>query len=527
MPLAAYHRKREFSRTPEPAGSSRRPSGSRRKFVVQKHQATHLHYDFRLEYGGVLKSWAVPKGPSLDPAQKRLAVEVEDHPLEYGKFEGIIPAGEYGAGTVLIWDRGTWRPEGSPQEGFRAGKLTFTLSGKKLKGSWTLVRLHSPGSSERNWLLIKARDEFARPKTRYDVLRAEPDSVASGRSLAQIAAAASRAANQSQRKARSNNRSGERQRVRSASAGAGARARPNHPDPVAGVRLTHPERIMYPQAGITKRQLAEFYVAIADWILPHLKHRPLALVRCPDGVGEHCFYQKHPGKGAPVTLERVGVREEHKLAQYAIVNDVAGLVSLVQMGVLEIHPWGSRVDEIERPDRLIFDLDPAPDVPWPHVIEGARRIRGLLEELELTSFLKTTGGKGLHVVVPIDRRQGWEEAKAFAKGVATELARRWPENYTTNLSKSKRRGKVFLDYLRNQRGATAIAPYSTRARPGAPVATPIAWDELSPRLRSDHFRVANLRKRLAQLATDPWRDLATTRQTLKVAAIEYLARAGH
>ncbi len=293
---------------------------------------------------------------------------------------------------------------------------------------------------------------------------------------------------------------------------------------IAGVTLTHPDHVLFPEVGITKRGLVEYYVEIADWILPHLKNRPLALVRCPAGEGKQCLYQKHPAKGAPAALLRVEIQEKHSVEEYAVVNDVAGLVSLVQMGVLEIHPWGSRTDQIERPDRLIFDLDPAEDVPWPRVVAAAGQLRELLEELDLRSFLKTTGGKGLHLFVPIDRRHEWPQAKQFAKGVVSELVRRAPLDYTANMSKAGRTGKTFLDYLRNDRGATAVAAYSTRAKPGAPVSTPIDWNELTPKLHSDHFNVADVPKRLARLKSDPWKDLAATRQSITAAAFKRLGQ---
>ena len=279
-------------------------------------------------------------------------------------------------------------------------------------------------------------------------------------------------------------------------------------------RLTHPDRVLYPEQGLTKRGLAEYYVEVADWMLPHVAGRPLSLVRCPSGQGKECFYQKHISKGLPEGLREVMIRESEGEEPYPVLDGVEGLLALVQMNVLEIHPWGSRADDVERPDRLIFDLDPDPSVGWPRVVEAGFEIRDRLAAMKLTSFVKTTGGKGLHVVVPITPRQEWPEVKAFCEAVATAAARDSPDRYTTNMAKAARPGKIFLDYLRNGRGATAIAAYSPRARPGAPVATPLAWEELGPSLGSDHYTVATLPRRLKALARDPWADIGKLRQSI-------------
>ena len=287
---------------------------------------------------------------------------------------------------------------------------------------------------------------------------------------------------------------------------------------VAGVRLTHPERVVYPEQGITKLGLASFYVEIADWILPHVADRPLSLLRCPTGRGQLCFYQKHLEASAPAALGRVTIQEKDTTGVYSVVRDVAGLVSLVQMGVLEIHPWGSRADDVERPDRLTIDLDPSGEVGWPAVADGARRVRKLLRSVGLESFVKTSGGKGLHVVAPIQRRLAWPELKAFCKAIALRMAADSPDEFTTSPLKAARKNKTFVDYLRNERGATSVAAYSTRARQGAPVSTPVGWDELDSDLRSDYFNVENLPARLKKLRRDPWRELAGMRQSITASA---------
>lgn len=284
---------------------------------------------------------------------------------------------------------------------------------------------------------------------------------------------------------------------------------------VAGVRLSHPDRVLYPDQGLTKIDLARYYQAVADRLLPHLRDRPLSLVRCPSGSDERCFYQKHLGEGFPTAVGRVEIAEkEGGTAPYGIANSLAAVIALVQMGVLEIHTWGARRDRLERPDRLVFDLDPDAGLPWERVVEAARELRDLLDGLSLESFLKTTGGKGLHVMVPLLRRHGWDEVKNFSRAVAEDLVRRRPDRYVATAAKEKRKGRIFLDYLRNTRGNTFVAPYSTRARPGAPVSTPLAWHELSADLPSDRLTVTNLPSRLAALDRDPWRGFGSVRQSI-------------
>jgi bifunctional non-homologous end joining protein LigD len=836
MGLREYRRKRDFKKNPEPAGQvAAEPRAQRRAFVVQKHAASRLHYDFRLELEGVLKSWAIPKGPSLDPADKRLAMHVEDHPLEYGDFEGIIPKGQYGGGTVLLWDRGTWEPVGDPHKSYRAGSLKFRLHGEKLRGGFALVKIGGRRQSRdegRSWLLIKERDAEAESSRSTPIVEGQPTSVASGRSIEQIAAAEDRVWNSNRdghdatappievpgarraalpkfvqpelatlverppegdrwlhelkhdgyrmlarldhrraqllsRNARDWTQSfpdvaaavarlpaaqaildgevtvllpdgtssfqalqnfmsgtaggrlaymifdllyldgrdltGARLEDRKAALGrllasandkaavlrysdhvvgsgaeflaqasrlglegivskrrdaayhgtrgtdwlkikclaqqeiviggytepegsrvgigallggvyedgrlvyigkigtgfdtrtlrdlkarltrleqktnpfaarppGSARAHwvkpelvaqvkfsewtsdgklrqptfqglrsdkpatavvrerpskaendPKQPAPppaapgeptVAGVRLTHADRVLYPRLGTTKLDLARFYESIAEWILPHLEGRPTTLVRCPEGVDKACFYQKHTGYWAPESLRRVKIQEKRKVGEYLIVDSLASLIGLVQIGILEIHTWNSVVDRLEQPDRVVFDLDPGPGVKWAEVIECARLIRDGLEALRLASFVKTTGGKGLHVVAPIAPGPSWDETAEFSRVVAEATARAHPRRYVARMAKSERRGKIFIDYLRNVRGATSVAAYSTRAKPEATVSVPLAWDELSPRITSDHFTIANLRNRLGGLKADPWAAYWKTRQKL-------------
>jgi bifunctional non-homologous end joining protein LigD len=925
MPLEKYHEKRDFSRTPEPKGSGKGgpKRTSRLRFVIQKHDATRLHYDFRLEMDGVLKSWAVPKGPSLDPGEKRLAVHVEDHPIEYGSFEGTIPEEQYGGGTVLLWDRGTWTPLENGAADYAAGKLKFELHGKKLSGLWMLVRMTGERGGDRgqNWLLIKERDAEARPGSGDAIVQEQAKSVASHKTIEEIATSSRRVWNsgrpaknhaapkiggkavaakpmpppgpsrrgskaaklkidlsllpkarkgpmphleepelptlvesppqgdgwyceikydgyralcevengsvrmltrhgkdwtarfapigraalalpvtsalfdgevvvldergmssfQALQESLSDNRgsdlvyyvfdliyldghdlratplssrkealkalfggkasqgpllwsdhvegrvddffaqacshqlegivvkradrgySGGRTRdwlkvkclrrqemviggytapggtrsgfgallvgvyedgelhyagrvgtgfsnrtldtlakrlarlkrqsppfvdpprgaeakgahwvtpelvaevtftewtrdgvlrhpsfqglredkkatevvrekaagnpeeppadraVTSASAAAkttkakaakpktakaktakagtakppavkkeaepapGVRKQPLGKGEIemAGVKITHPNRILYPGPNLTKLDLARYYEGIADWILPLLGDRPLTLVRCPEGEGKETFYQKHLTNMFGPEVIRVDVEENTKRVDYGAVHSIPGLMALVQMSVCEIHIWGCHRDMVERPDYVVFDLDPDEGLEWKRVAEGARLMRGFLQELGLRTFLKTTGGKGLHVVLPIARRHEWPEIKAFCKAIADTVAQAEPARYTSQMPKVQRKGRIYIDYLRNTRGATSIAAYSTRSRPGAPVSVPLDWDELTDDRADTSYTVLTLPERLAKLREDPWADFAKVKQSLSGPLKQILGR---
>jgi bifunctional non-homologous end joining protein LigD len=826
--LDVYRAKRDFSKTPEPAGK-KPPAKSGNAYVIQKHAARRMHYDFRLELNGVLKSWAVPEGPSLMPNKKRLAVHVEDHPLEYGDFEGVIPEGEYGAGTVMVWDKGTWSPEFDPEFGYRKGHLKFRLDGKKLKGVWHLVRMApKPREKQEAWLLFKSDDEAARPVDAPDILQDKPESAATGRSIEEIASDHDRVWSSRQggevaqagKKARKRGKPavdpsslpkakpeklpkfiepmlpsavekapsskdwihevkydgyrvqariengkarlltrqgldwterftgvadavaqlpvktalidaevvvqteagvasftalvdalktgggilmlyafdllhldgydlraaplkdrkaalakiiaahGDTSRLRysdhiegegeavfraagrlglegivskrisapyqsgrtsnwvkikatergefviagfvtstaskraigalvlgehvggklvpSGHVGSGFSAsdasslwqmldpmrtntaplkdetavakgakwveprlvaeiefrgrtggelirhatfreiiegadpakvvrtggitanRPAEATPP--VKLTNPGRLEWPDQGITKQGLADFYAEIADWILPHIANRPLSLVRCPGGVQEQCFFQKHKWAGLGDAVRQVTVPGEKE--PMLALDSLKGLLELVQASVLEIHPWGAKTDNPELPDRVTLDLDPGDNVPWQQVIDAALEVRARLADLGLQSFVKTTGGKGLHVVFPLTPKAGWDAVKGFAQSIAEQMSADDPRRYTANMAKKNRTGRIFIDYLRNGMGATAVAAYSTRARAGAAVSTPLAWDELGPGIRSNHFTVENLPKRLPFLDGDPWDGIASLRQEL-------------
>lgn len=291
---------------------------------------------------------------------------------------------------------------------------------------------------------------------------------------------------------------------------------------IAGVMINNSGRVLYPELGITKGELAAFYESIADWALPHIANRPLSFVRCPAGRESQCFFQKHLTDHMPAGIEGVPIREKSKTSQYVSIKTIQGLIGAVQMGVLEFHPWACRTDEIAKPDRLIFDLDPGPGVEWPQVIAGVKRLREILRTVKLESFLKTSGGKGLHVVAPIARTVTWDQLKEFAHGIVLAMAQEEPDRYLTVMTKARRPGKIFLDYLRNGRGATCVATYSTRAREYAPVSTPIFWEELGARLRPDKFNVRNLPQRLRS-EKDPWAGFFTLRQTITASALRAVA----
>ncbi len=800
MALDEYRRKRTFTVTSEPRGAKAR-SATGNTFVVQHHFASNEHHDLRLELDGVLKSWAVPKLISTKPGVRRLAVETEDHPLAYATFEGRIPKGQYGAGTVDIFDQGTWSSDEDPREGLKAGKLSFHLKGQVLQGGWVLVRTGKTTGNSRDakpqWLLIKRTDSPTRtatPKrtdvpTLADMPRSTPgfiapqlatliDTVPSGDDwifevkydgyrlqahvangsaslltrnghdwtdrFPEIAAAMTRVKassaildgeavvldeagisrfgllqesfdttpprhrscfvfdllaldgrdlrelplrerrglleqllrtsrfragddvhlsqlvegsgsalltaacrfglegligkrveapyasgrHRSWVKVKCGNRqefvvvgftppkgsrigfgalllavmdsgalryagrvgsgfnddalkeirtrleplkrktsplderpagivgaiqwlkpllvaevafaewtpSGllrhpvfqglredkepetiQREQPRMIKQGKNAGTASAEAAEVAGVTITNPDRVVYPEAGITKLELAEHFARVAEVMLPHVAGRPLSLVRCPSGSADECFYQKHWTGKRPESVDTVAITQsDGKKHPHVVIHDVEGLVTLVQWGTMEIHPWGSRADNVERPDRIIFDLDPGPGVTWAQVREAAGGVHALLDELGMESWLKTSGGKGLHVTVPIVRRKSWDEVSDFARSIAEHMQAALPGHFIAKASKAARKGLIFVDWMRNSRGATAVAPWSTRARPAAGVSVPIPWSQLAKLASGDQFTVLSVRDKPP--GTDPWQGLLDSRQHLKALA---------
>jgi bifunctional non-homologous end joining protein LigD len=797
LDIETYNRKRDFSKTKEPRG--RKLKGKGDSFVVQKHEATRLHWDFRLELDGVLKSWAVPKGPSLDPGENRLAMRTEDHPLDYGDFEGIIPKGEYGGGTVMLWDLGTWVPDPrkDPVKTIEEGHLHFTLEGERMKGEWVMFRLKpKPGEKAEPWMLKKVTDEYAEPDEGDALVDNCVTSVATGRTMAEIAVGkdvwrsnrggqkggrAKKAASKApppfeepqlatlvddvptgngwiheykydgyrlllsvgdgvatawtrkgldwsdrfkalvkaaarlpagclidgeavalddkgrpsfqllqstlkeqrganlaffafdllidrgkdirklptlERKKRlaallegvsppilygdhvvgrgedlfreickqggegiiskkagapyrgtrtrdwlkikciqrqefvivgwseSDKRRGfrslllavkeKRKLTYAGKVGTGFNARlieelmermaplevekaplevprPDrkgahwlkpvlvaeiafseftgdgilrHPSFIAlredkpasevvremprhlkksekkkerataasfGVKISSEDRVIYPKDGITKGELADYYAQIDPLIMVDAAKRPMTLIRCPEGTAKECFFQKHDKGTFGPRVKQIPIEEKDgKTEDYLYLDDIRGLLACVQMGTVEFHGWGSRIAKVEYPDRLVFDLDPDEGLDFGNVKEAAVTIRELVRGLGLESFPLLTGGKGIHVVIPLDASSDWPTVKSFAERFSRAIAEAEPKTFTANIRKEQRKGRIFLDWLRNQRGATAVMPFSARAREGAPVAAPVAWDELDRYASGHHFCIRDV-----------------------------------
>jgi bifunctional non-homologous end joining protein LigD len=569
MALEEYRKKRRFDVTPEPSGATkakRRDDGL--AYVVQKHRATALHYDFRLEWNGVLLSWAIPKGPSLDPSVKRMASPTEDHPLDYAAFEGIIPAAEYGGGTVMVWDRGTWAPESPDVDAaLKKGDLKFTLHGEKLKGSWVLVRTKGWGGSGRpSWLLIKHRDDFASDE---DIAETRPRSVVSNRLLTQIALDEGGDVEKAstgdpvgevekllknpkllERKKKDSPavwhsrprgaKSEEHQEMSSKGKRGGAPAplkrggssprvsvagSPSSPSKKSSssslsrdfpIPVSNPDKVFWPEEGWTKGDLVAFYAGVFEKLRPWVEGRPLSLERCPDGLGGECFYQKELPAGMPKGTPTVVVRhgKGHKVTNTVVGGKLETQLALANLGCIAVHVWGTRADDLDRPDWVCFDLDPDSGL-IADAANAALKVKQALDALELVSYAKTSGSKGLHVFVPIVRGPGTEAVTWFAKTLGARLASAWPKDLTMEMRIAARKGRVFLDSFRNAFGQTVVSPYSVRRRPHAPVSTPLAWSEVTTSLRAEHFTIGNFAARLKK--RDPWADFFRRRQALEPA----------
>ncbi|MDR3632562.1 MAG: non-homologous end-joining DNA ligase [Isosphaeraceae bacterium] len=485
MPLKDYRAKRDFDKTREPSGNGAGAKHERPIFVVQEHHASHLHYDFRLEADGVLKSWAVPKEPTLDPSVKRLAVEVEDHPLDYATFEGTIPRGQYGGGTVAIWDHGTYdslmAAKAEPQtvpEAIDAGHLEFALHGEKLRGKFALVRMRARGRGKPQWLLIKMRDEFANSDP------AEKDAQPAKKGKAREPLPAT--------------------------------PKPRAPVGERHVELTHPDKLLFPEAGLTKGDVFAYYEKVADRLLPFLKDRPVTLERLPEGLtGDSAphFWQKHTPDSYPAWIARVALPTERgKTVNYALVNDTQSLLYLVNQGTLTFHVWASRVHNLDRPDFVLFDLDLG-EASFADAVEVAKTLHALLDDDGIESFVKTSGKSGLHVLTPWTGEGDYDEARAWALEVAKRVVAELPERATVDIRKAKRGGRVYIDVLQNARGHHAVPPYVIRAVPAASISTPLDWKELTPALVPASFTPKTIFRRLARRKRDPLAGLLHTFDT--------------
>jgi bifunctional non-homologous end joining protein LigD len=488
--LKAYEAKRDFTKTEEPGPKIER--GHRTPiFVIQEHHATRLHYDFRLEADGVLKSWAVTREPTMDPSVKRLAVQVEDHPLAYANFRGDIPKGEYGAGHVEIWDKGTYTAAGAKDilRGLEAGKIEIEVDGDKLKGAFALVRMAGRGRGE-NWLLIKMNDRHAK--------RDPGGAGGSGRA-------------KSAKGSRSPGRNGAAAGSKRASAPAGAEGKVVvKGEPPDKVEFTSEDKVMFPEVGVTKGDVLQFYADIAPRLLPHLRDRPITLERLPDGLnpGAPRFWQKNTPAHYPGWVPRVNLpAETGKPIHYALVNDVETLLYLVNQGALTFHIWFSRVGSLDRPEFVLFDLDPG-GAAFTDVVKIAKTLHGILDEQKVESSVKTSGKTGLHVLVPWRRDGGYDEARAWAMENARRLVGELPDIATTERSKAEREGRVYVDVMQNARGHHAVPPYVLRATPQATVSTPLDWKELTAGLDPKRFNVKTIFQRLKKQKADPMAALA-------------------
>ncbi|HXE56628.1 MAG TPA: non-homologous end-joining DNA ligase [Gemmatimonadales bacterium] len=488
-------------------GSTGRPPGGR--FVVQEHHASRLHYDFRLELAGTLKSWALPKGPTLDPTARRLAVMVEDHPVSYIDFEGTIAEGRYGAGEVRVWDSGRYRlvDDADPLERLERGRLGFVLEGRRLRGRFSLVRME--GRGEGNWLLLKARDEHAVPGWRLaPVLPAAPPDREPARRRGPA-------------RPRTVRSSGTARRRRATSApepvpaeavfGAG-RLEGDRVVDVGGtyVSLTNLDKVYWPDDGYTKGDLLAYYWRVRSAILPYLAGRPLILRRYPDGIAGGQFHQ-HDLDAPPPFVRTVPIETEAgRTIDYAVCDDLPTLLYLVNLGTIEPHPWHSRAERLERPDWMVLDLDPA-GAEFRAVLELALVLRDLLGREGLVAFPKTSGASGMHLYVPLAADADYATAASLAERLARRAAAERPELVTLERGRrSRKQGLIYLDYLQNARGKSVVAPYSARARPGATVSTPLAWAEVERGVDPVAFTIRTVPRRLAE-RDDPFRPLLTTR----------------
>jgi bifunctional non-homologous end joining protein LigD len=486
MNLIQYNEKRDFENTPEPKGQSS-PSTGDLIFVVQKHAASKLHYDFRLEADGVLKSWAIPKGPSLSPKDKRLAMPVEDHPLSYAYFEGTIPEGNYGAGQVIVWDRGYYHVPGINDskeseriilEGLTKGRIEFVLEGEKLKGEFSLVKMHL--KNKETWLLIKKKDKYSSEEDITQMTR----SVISEKEISNIV----------NQKIKRSDKPEPQKRNKAASETASSSTSTKK------LVLNNLSKIYFPEDQITKGDLINYYKKIARYILPYLKNRPHTLLRHPNGISEEGFFQKDLKENSPDWIKTIEIQSESnkRNIKYIVCTNQASLLYMINLGCIEINPWLSRIDKLNQPDYMVIDLDPL-DAKFDMVVEAALTVKEVLDESKIKSFCKTSGATGLHIYVPLSAKYEFETSKSFAHMIVRLVHNKIPEITSLERSPSKRRGKVYLDYLQNRSAQTIAAPYSVRPKPGATVSAPLNWDEVKPGLDPMKFNIKTMPGRIEKL----------------------------
>jgi bifunctional non-homologous end joining protein LigD len=545
--LEAYRAKRDFGLTPEPGGAAEPPvaSGGRR-FVVQRHRARRLHYDLRLEVDGVLASWAVPKGPTLDPSARLLAVHVEDHPIEYFDFEGVIPKGEYGGGDVIVWDWGAWEPASTddPAAAIAAGELHFDLHGEKLKGRFLLIRRDSNRAAKEQWLLLHKRDEQSAPGWSPEE---HPRSVKTGRTNDEVAAApeamwrSDLPAADAEIRLPSEGNPASRDDIRPARAAQTKSREIVSFQPVTeaelaaldalGTRgtwnfqgrelaLTNLDKTLFPsrddEAPVTKRDLIRYHARIAPVMLPFLVDRPINLHRYPNGVDRPGFWHKELPRYAPEWIRRWRNEEADPgdTEVYAVVDSPPALAWMANYGAVELHPWTSRIPDVHRPTWAFIDIDPGTTTTFDDALALARLFRTALEHLGVFGLPKVTGRRGVQIWIPIVDRYTFDETRAWVEKVSRAVGATVPGLVSWAWHKKERGGLARLDYTQNAINKTLVAPYSARPAPGAPVSVPLEWEELDdPDLRPDRWTVGTVLERVAAVG-DPFAQLLTRREEL-------------
>jgi bifunctional non-homologous end joining protein LigD len=521
--LETYRAKRDFSITPEPAGGTGEASSSR--FVVQRHRARRLHYDLRLEVNGVLASWAVPKGPTLDPKARQLAVHVEDHPVEYFDFEGVIPAGQYGGGDVIVWDWGTWEPvrTDDPAEAIRSGELHFDLRGQKLAGRFLLVRRDDGQPGKEQWLLLHKNDGHARPG--WDP-EDHPRSVKSGRTNDEVASAPAALWRSDKDPAEALVRLGpdparweavsDDELAALEEMGSGGRWELQGRE----VKLTNLDKVLFParpgEAPVSKRDLVRYSSLVAPYMLPYLAERPVNLHRYPDGVDRPGFWHKELPSHAPEWLSRWRNAEADpgETECYAVVDSVPALVWMANFGAVELNPWTSRLPDVHQPTWALIDIDPGETTSFDDLLVLARLYRVALQHLDVTGMPKVTGKRGIQIWVPVATGYTFGDTRAWVEKVSRAVGQTVPELVSWEWHKNRREGLARLDYTQNAINKTLISPFSTRPAAGAPVSVPIRWDELEdPEIRPDRWTIRTVLERLDQTG-DPMAALIGRQQKL-------------